>query len=400
MSSYACSHIRALLGRAACARIIRNVERDVAHRVLATTGTCARVSLLAILVFLAGCGDEQLGAEKGEEDQALVYEVRVEVTGVSKARSSGVPLSHWQRFEHTEWLASDGRWRRETRGRPEPGSEDIDETTDIYAGSACVQERSYDDLPTVRIGSKPFLGSCAERSPTARALERYLASGDEPPDSFRVHGNGFEFRATVVRSLTLAEASQGGLFEIPTGERVNLTRELDPGEEPALALEPYWFGPEIVDAVAVRALELRFWEPAPGRASSVESRGESTLQRTLLYTVYYAPKTPRSSDAGLPGKDALPGEIQVGSQPIDAKPAQRTLDVYDGESLGVRYPRVPREKIVLAGGEPATLYFSANQDWDGFDVATESTLVTVVGSFPRAQIPGLATRLRALAASE
>jgi hypothetical protein len=347
------------------------------------------LAVFAVLVVVTGCG----GAEAGAPPRDVVYKVRVEITRVPPEFAREFPPSYRRQSSRVEWIAADGRWRVETRGPAEPGSNDIGEATTIYAGSACVKHSSYDDVPSVRIGSDEFLGPCTQASVAFGSLRRYFAAGSEPPDRIRVERAGFHFLVTVKGSLSSAEAARRRLFEVPGGAGVNLTRELQPGERPTLPVTAYWLGARLENTKAVRAVELRSWQAKPGLIRPGE---EIEHHAHVLYTTFYLPRGDSTRGGGLPGSMPVPGEIHVGNEPIASPSAQRTLDVLDGRSLGVNYPRVRRARITLRNGERATLYFSANRDFSGFTVATQATLVTVSGRLARDEIPRVAIRLRAV----
>ncbi|HEV3407797.1 MAG TPA: hypothetical protein VG079_03835, partial [Gaiellaceae bacterium] len=118
--------------------------------------------------------------------------------------------------------------RIQVRSPTEPGSSKVDSKTAIDTGSLCFEDNSYGP-PSLRMGSRGFLGACADDSIALEALRRHLADGREPPERFRGERGNVEFLATIVEAITRAEAEERGLFETPE-HGADIARERKPSQ--------------------------------------------------------------------------------------------------------------------------------------------------------------------------
>jgi hypothetical protein len=291
-------------------------------------------ALLAVLAFLAACGGDEPAAHDA------VYKVGVTMKDTRPEDPEDVA-----KLKHTAWVewidAVSGRWRIEVRSPREPGSSKVDSKTAIYTGSACFEDASYSP-PSLRIGSRGFLGACADDSIALEELGRHLVDGREPPERFRGERGRVEFLATIVETISRAEAEERGLFETP--EHVaDIARELEAGEPATLPIKAYWFGPNLANREAAGAVENR-------------------LSGEVAYTTFY-----------------LPDEVQVVCRPLDDPTATKTL---------ARLRSRTGTKATLNNGERATAFREGGALW----FVTATTLVSVTGS--RGDVRALAASLR------
>jgi hypothetical protein len=324
----------------------------------------------AALVVLAGCGRD----ERASED--VVYKVSVTVEKVPASLRREAPA--FEHFEQVEWLwPSRDALRVERDGPVEPGSSEMQRTRTVCTGSACVRHASYDDRPSVRIGSPKFIRQWREDSFAFEALQRHVSERGIIGSGAQLTASrhGVQFRILVEERIPAGEAKRQKLFEIPDGAEVNLARELEVGE-PSTLVKAYWFGPTLEHREATAATVNRHWSHPPGLA-----RPGQPLVTETLHITFYVPPTERAKSNAIPGREEYAqDEVQVVSQPVDEPLVQRTLRVYDGLKLtGATFPRLRRLKIRLANGEEATLFFKKNEDSKGFSVLTEATLISAHG---------------------
>jgi hypothetical protein len=299
------------------------------------------------------------GCSRDEAPPETVYRVAVRIADVPPEFRA--QRSFLEQRRHVEWVdPASGRWRIESRGPVEPGSREIEDATFIFTGSACVDLVEYG--PSIREGSRRFLGPCVEDSVAFEPLQRYVRAGREPPVRVETKRAGYEFLLAVEETITPAEAESRRLFEVPETHFLNLSRELQPGERPTLPIRAYWLGPRIG---ARRAL------------TTVEHR----LGGEMGYTAFYVPASAGDSSHAYPGLDEYPaGEVQVTSSPLTDPIARKERARLQGEHAA---------EIALANGERARLL-------PGFRVRTKTTLVSLSGPIPKKRIRALAVQLRPL----
>lgn len=315
--------------------------------------TKMRALVVLLVVLLAtGCG----ASEVAEDPEEYVYKVRFHIEAdPSCADASCVTV------KYLEWVAPNrGWWRAESADGTGFA------TTQIYARNMHVTDHN-DGPPSVRIGSPVFLGYLAEPSLGLRALQ-----GSEPwevGDMVQAESRGRPFSATIEERITLEEAERRGIFAIPE-KQFDLHRELAPGEQPTLAVQPYWFGPSIAGREAVTATEGRF----------TDNDGE-----VLTYTTRYELPSAGGKSSAQPGQTPPQGEIQVVSQPVDGWRAQKASNA--------PADRKPVE-VTLANGEDALLYVGPGPE-RSVTVVTKSTAVSFTG-IPLREARQLARKLRPL----
>jgi hypothetical protein len=355
------------------------------------SGVGKRLALaVGVLVFLAGCG----GGKQGGSDN-VVYKVSVTVSKLSpKLEQQAGSLSD---FEQVEWVwPSAGTFRLERDVPAEPGSSEIDREVTVCSRSACMRLASYDDRPSVRIGSPEFIRQWREESLALEPLRREVARDGEVerPTELIAKRGGVEFRLVVEGQISSAEAERRKLFDLPAGPAVNVDRELDVGERPTLPVKAYWFGPTLEHREAVAEREYRLWGAPPG----LHRPGSPSVPETAHVT-FYVPPSERAKSNAIPGlEEYAEDEVQVVSQPLGEPIVEWTLKTYDGRAgTGARYRRVPRVRITLSNGESATLYFTDEQETKGFSILTKTTLVSVHGfRFDPKDAAALARQLRPL----
>jgi hypothetical protein len=132
--------------------------------------------LALLVVVVAGCSRD----ETPPKDTVYKLAVRIEdVPPESRAKRSFL-----EQRRHVEWVdPASGRWRIESRGPLEPGSREIEDATFIFTGSACVDLVEYG--PSIREGSRRFLGPCVETQSRSSSFSATFARGVTHPRESR-----------------------------------------------------------------------------------------------------------------------------------------------------------------------------------------------------------------------
>jgi hypothetical protein len=304
---------------------------------------------VAVAILAAGCGatsDRSGEAARGDG----VYQIGVAVDTPPECEEEPSCAI----VKHVAWVAPEsGAWRTET----EDGTGLT--TTKVSVEGMYLVAHSSPPARSVRIGSPSYLGPPGDLPADYETLlaEEDLAVGD----SVELERDGVSYTLTLEDVIAPAEAERRGLFAISTAEPgTTVDRELSPGEPTTLPVEAYWFGPQVAGREAF---------------ASFDHEGDE-----IVHIIFYgdpeeiaAGKTHAYSSTEVPER-----EVQVGSQPVGDRNAQKTLRAFDGRNGDLVFPPRARTKIRLQNGEEATLFPKVGEG-ESFAVVTQRALVSVSG---------------------
>jgi hypothetical protein len=187
---------------------------------------------------------------------------------------------------------------------------------------------------------------------TFNVVARY--EGDT--SSIDLHGT-----ITVAERVSAEEADRRGLFDPLDGHPVAGSAQRDPGVHPEHATG-YWFGDRLGPASAATEFESWGANPLSGREPEQEVR-----------TIY------RMDVSDLPG-----GVPPLNAENYPGTGGQATTDIWvecmpkpDGYTPG-QLPSTPPQRVVISGGDRATLYVSSYTQADA--TGTDATFITDDGT--------------------
>jgi hypothetical protein len=288
---------------------------------------------------------------------------------------------------------STGKWRIEAE----------DGQVRVFSGN---QVASVDPLvgPSIRVGSPKFLGYLVDAAVSASAV-KHLALGTELPNGIRVlTPAGANPRYEVTRGRLSAVVTVHGQEDLPasqlappTGDVGIKTTERQVGVAPTSSVSAYWLGPQFRGRTAVTAVEIR-QRPTEFLQERVHHRASADL-----YITFYERPGSLGTTSAYVGHATPEGEIQVVNQDVSSELAQGAIDAFNGKNGEYRYPSWPREQVVLANGERATLVMdraeapvsqSGELRFSSFSIITNSTLVSVIAPVTKEEAKDLATGLQ------
>jgi hypothetical protein len=203
----------------------------------------------------------------------------------------------------------------------------------VFSEGAYFRSEGENDT-SARVGSVAFLGPNGEEPEFLRTVREHRPG--EVVDGIR-----------VVERFPLEAAERRGIFAVPVEKAAWVSRELEPGAAPTVAVAAYWFGPTLAGREAFVASEI------------------GSPDETVHITCYGDPAEVAAGKTHcLPDANELPRrELQIVSRPLTDDLVQREVTQLERSGTG--------RPIRLANGEEAVLYRRA--------VLTETTLVTVAG---------------------